>query len=425
MKRNQRLSRVVGRVVIVGVDVAKRRHWATILNRDGFSLSQPFRFQNTRDGFLRLRARVEAAKQHTGCTRVVVGVEPSGHYWKPLAWFLKHTGYEVVLVNPYHVKRSKEIEDNSPTKSDQKDAGLIADLVRQGKYMSCILPKPVYADLRNLYVARESQRKQMNRALNRLEAWLDEYFPEFMQVFKSITRKAAMWVLEHLPLPDDILGVTVEDLCECLKRASSGRVGMKRAKALRQAAERSIGITEGLKGARQRLQCCLGEVRFYSVQLSLTESKMAEVLEETGFAEVLLSVPGVGMVSAAGLLAEIGDVADYTHHRQLQKLAGLNLTEQSSGERRGKRTISKRGRPGLRSVLYQISMSLVRNNSEFRALYQQLRTRSHNPLPRTSAMVAIMSRALRVLFYLARRRETYDGSKLQSNLCNTQVKSAA
>lgn len=265
----------------------------------------------------------------------------------------------------------------------------------------------------------------MNRALNRLEAWLDEYFPEFMQVFKSITRKAAMWVLEHLPLPDDILGVTVEHLCECLKRASSGRVGMKRAKALRQAAERSIGITEGLKGARQRLQCCLDEVRFYSVQLSLTESKMAEALEETGFAEVLLSVPGVGMVSAAGLLAEIGDVADYTHHRQLQKLAGLNLTEQSSGERRGKRTISKRGRPGLRNVLYQISMSLVRNNSEFRALYQQLRTRRHNPLPRTSAMVAIMSRALRVLFYLARRRETYDGSKLRSSLCNTQVKSAA
>ncbi|MEW6524960.1 MAG: DUF4264 family protein, partial [Bacillota bacterium] len=123
----------------------------------------------------------------------------------------------------------------------------------------------------------------------------------------------------------------------CLKRASTNRVGLKRARALHAAAEQSIGITTGLTGARQRLQACPEELRFYSGQLQALEAQLAETLAMTGLAEVLLSVPGIGVIAAAGFLAEIGDVA-----RQLQKVAGLNLTEQSSGEKRGQRTISKK-----------------------------------------------------------------------------------
>jgi transposase len=210
-QHNQKLAQVTGDVVVVGIDVAKHKHWASIADGNGFTLTRPFSFQNTKDGFFRLRAKVEAAKEQTGAARVVVGLEPTGHYWKPLAWFLKETGYTLVLVNPYHVKRSKELEDNSPTRSDRKDAGPIASLIKQGKFMTCLLPESTYADLRNLHVTRESQRRQVNSALNRLQAWLDEYFPEFMTVFKSITGQAAGWVLEHLPFPSDILEVAVED----------------------------------------------------------------------------------------------------------------------------------------------------------------------------------------------------------------------
>lgn len=424
-QHNQKLAQVTGDVVVVGVDVAKHKHWASIADGNGFTLTRPFSFQNTKDGFFRLRAKVEAAKEQTGARRVVVGLEPTGHYWKPLAWFLKETGYTLVLVNPYHVKRSKELEDNSPTKSDRKDAGLIASLIKQGKFMTCLLPESTYADLRNLHVTRESQRRQVNSALNRLQAWLDEYFPEFVTVFKSITGQAAGWVLEHLPFPSDILEVAVEDLAECLKRASTNRVGLKRARALHAAAEQSIGITTGLTGARQRLQACLEELRFYSGQLQALEAQLAETLAVTGLAEVLLSVPGIGVITAAGFLAEIGDVAHYRHYRQLQKLAGLNLTEQSSGEKRGQRTISKRGRPGLRRVLYQMALGLICNNAEFKALYQRLRTRSHNPLANTPALVAIMSKALRMLFYLAKNRERYDGSKALGNAGTAAPKLAA
>ena len=85
-------------------------------------------------------------------TKVIIGLEPSGHYWKPLTWFLKEQGYQVVLVNPYHVKKRKEEEDNSPTKNDRKDALIIAKLVKEGKFLNCLLPEGIYADLRNLSV---------------------------------------------------------------------------------------------------------------------------------------------------------------------------------------------------------------------------------------------------------------------------------
>ena len=226
--------------------------------------------------------------------------------------------------------------------------------------------------------------------------------------------KAARWVLEYLPFPSDILEVAVEDLAKCLQRASSNRVGLKRARALHSAAKQSIGLTTGLTGARKRLGVCLQELRFYAGQLEASEVQLAEALAATGLAEALLSVPGIGVITAAGFLAEVGDVAQYRHSRQIQKLAGLNLTEQSSGEKRGRRTISKRGRPGLRRVLYQMALALIGHNAEFRALYQHLRTRSRNPLAGTPALVALMCKAIRILFYLAKNQERYDGSKVWS-----------
>ena len=82
--------------------------------------------------------------------QVIVGMEPTGHYWKPLVNYLCLHGLKVVMVNPYHTKRAKELDDNSPTKSDRKDSLTIARLVRDGRYYEVYLPRDVYAELRVL-----------------------------------------------------------------------------------------------------------------------------------------------------------------------------------------------------------------------------------------------------------------------------------
>lgn len=141
---------------------------------------------------------------------------------------------------------------------------------------------------------------------------------------------------------------------------------------------------------------------------------MAKALFETDVGKHLLSIPGVGIVTAAGFLGEIGDPQNYVSWRQIQKLAGLNLVENSSGQHKGKRGISKRGRSGLRCLLYQASLTLVATNPEFKALYHHFCHREENPLKKKQALVAVASKLIRVMFGLIKSKSYYDSSKVIS-----------
>lgn len=398
--------------LIVGVDIAKRKHWASIMDgRTELPVGKAFPFDNTRDGFHRLLAQIAQAQEQTGASRVVVGMEPSGHYWKALAWFLKESGLTVVTVNPAHVKRAKEFDDNSPTKNDRKDAWLIARRVNDADFFEAYLPEGIYAELRGLTQNRQQQRTKLNVALNQLHGLLDEYFPEYEDVFADLLGRTSLYVLEHRPFPDDVLAISEADLTAALKAASNSRVGLKRARALQEAARRSIGVKSGMESARLRLRQFLNEVTFWQTCLTETEKALAEALQETGLAPYLLSVPGVGYVTAASFLGEVGDLSRYEDWRQLRKLAGFNLTEESSGQHQSRTRISKRGRPGLRQLLYMMALALVSKNREFRALYAYFRTRPQNPLQSKQALVAVISKLLRLLFTLAHKKRLYDPDK--------------
>lgn len=425
--RVRKLSLVRGQhTLIVGVDIAKKMQWACIM--DGLTelpVGSPFAFQNTRDGFLRLLGQIRKSQERTGATRVVVGMEPSGHYWKALAAFLREMGVTVVTVSPLHVKRAKEFDDNSPTKNDRKDAWVIARRVNDGDFFDPYLPEGIYADLRELTVARQQQRVQLNQLLNQLHAVLDQFFPEFAQVFVDPLGLAATCLLLYYPFPADLLAVPAEQLAQELSKASRGRVGLKRVMKLREAAAQSIGVRHGLAAARLRLRQDMEDIAHYQARIAETEAAMAEALAKTGLAPYLLSVPGVGLVTAASLLGEVGDLSRYEDWRQLRKLAGYNLKENSSGQKQGRTSISKRGRPGLRCLLYQAAMTLVAKNSEFKALFCHLKSRTQNPLKGKQALVAIACKLLRVLFTLARKHRFYDSALVLGEFRTTQLGLAA
>ena len=399
--------------LVVGVDIAKHKHWARVMDGlNGIQVGNAFSFENTREGFERLLGIVVRAQKATGAARVVVAMEPTGHYWKPLAWYLKKAGITVVLVNPYHVKRYKEFDDNSPSKNDRKDAWVIARLANEASFFEVYLPEGVYAELRGLTQARQQQRNKCNMALNQIRCLLDEYFPEYEDVFTDILGRASLYVLEHRPFPGDILAVSAEELAEELKLASNRRVGLKRALRLQEAARDSVGVTEGLEAARLRLKQLLEEARFWRARLAETESAMADALQRTGLAKYLLSVPGIGVVLAASFLGEIGDPGRYQDSRQIRKLAGLNVVEDSSGQKKGRTEISKRGRPGLRSVLYQMAMTMASKNIQFRALYRYFISRRENPLKPKQALIALGCKLVRVLWTLMKEKRLWDPDRV-------------
>ena len=411
-RTNQRLEEITAGTLIVGVDVAKSVHWARFVDYRGVEIGKAMSFQNNRKGFESIVARIsEICKMKIlryPIATVTIGMEPTGHYWKPFANYVKDTGYRVVGVNPYHTKKAKELDDNSPTKNDKKDALTIARLVKDGRFFDSYLPQEVYGELRGLTNARVSAVKRNNAVKNTITAILDEYFPEIWMVFKNpLKGKASRQVLRSCPFPAFILVMGEDDVHAEIKKAVKKTVGMKKVRELISAAKDSIGVRNGLNAAKMRLGWLLNELELLERQLDDVEQAMAAALFKTGYAEQILGIKGIGVVTAASFLGEVGDPLRFQNARQIANYAGYNLVEDSSGKSKSGTCISKRGRKQLRSFLYQMAYTMVGCNNEMKMLYRHLITRKSNPLKKKQALVVISKKIITVIYSLLKNQEAY------------------
>ncbi len=410
----------------MGIDVAKKEHWARITDNRGVDLMKPIKVHNSTEGFDKLMALVEKVRAANSCDKVIIGLEPSGHYWKPLGWYLfLHLSNPILVgVNPYHTKQVKELDDNSQTKSDKKDALTIAHLVRDGRYFDVYLPEGAYADLRILCNERKRLQKQLNRANNVIVAVMDEYFPEYERVWDKVTCTTSRAIMRQYPFPSDILKAGIERLAELLRQASPTDSKMRAARIL-EAATGSIGVTEGLSSAKIRLLSLIDELEFYENKTAIIEDEMAALMDSMEMGELLQGVKGVGPVISAVFLGEVGDVSRFDNWKQVRKLAGMNLVEQSSGQHKGKTKISKRGRPYLRYILFMAGQSGAMHNPEMHGYYRCLRERKQNPLTGYQAFVAVGLKIMRILFHMAKNRVPYDPAKALGKVREQQIAALA
>ena len=187
-----------------GVDIASKTHFARAFDYRGIELGKLIRISNDAEGFFILRAWVNELKRKHGKDQVMIGMEPTGHYWFNLAQDLKDKGMRIVLVNPFHVKRSKELDDNNPTKNDRKDPKTIAMLVKDGRYLVPYIPEAIYSELTAIET-RCHIVKQLNGIRNRVKRWISIYFPEFSNVFKDWEGQGALIALKEFPTPKRVL----------------------------------------------------------------------------------------------------------------------------------------------------------------------------------------------------------------------------
>ena len=144
--QNAKIEAITEKTLVLGIDVGSETHYARAFDYRGIEYSKkPFKFSNTEAGFVTFKEWILDLKERHEKDKVVPGMEPIGHYWFNLGKFLQDNEMKPVLVNPHHVKKSKELDDNNPTKNDRKDPKVIAGLVREGRYMIPYLPEGVYA----------------------------------------------------------------------------------------------------------------------------------------------------------------------------------------------------------------------------------------------------------------------------------------
>ena len=422
--QNQKISQVTETTLIVGVDIGSETNFARAFNWRGQELSKKvFRFNNSQEGFQSFLAYINTYTTIASAQQIIVGCEPTGHYWFNLARYLEENNIKLALVNPYHVKQIKELDDNSPKKTDLKDPKTIAKLVVDGRYSYPYLPEGIYADLREAVSSRERIVKELNAITNRIKRWLKIYFPEYLVVYKNFSAESGLTVLETVPLPQDIVQLGPEGVNLLWRDKKLRAVGMKRALTLVEAAHNSIGLPGG-NCARMEIQLLLEDFRTKQSQLEMITEVLEEETLSVPYADKLLAIKGVGLITVAGFLAEVGDVRRFDSPKQIQKLAGLEVKENSSGKHRGRSSISKRGRKRLRKILFQVMLPMIQNNAEFGEIYQYFTTRQKNPLKGKQAIIAAGCKLIRVFYAILKHGVDYDPGKLRADMIHPELEAA-
>jgi len=384
--------------LVIGVDVGKYTHVARARFPDG-AFTRPLSIVTDAGGFQNLEEHIVQWQRQGECTNAVVGLESSGVYWENLACWLEGRGYRVVQVNPLHVHRSKEMLDNSPGKTDGKDALLIADLVAQGKYLSFVMPRGDFAELRQLAGLRARLVVERTTYLSRLHLQVSQMFPEFGGVFRDIATRVARRLLYYFPTPADVIGHTVAAMARRVRRDGGIRLRESKLVLLKERAAATVGIREGESALVLALRDTLTTLDALDQRIGQIETRMSEVLGRIDESPYPLSIDGVGPVSAAVLLGETGGLCRYVSAEAILKLAGLNLFEVSSGMHKGARHISRRGRPLLRQILYFIALHHAQPGMPLYPYYLRLVDRG---TPKPKALVALSCRLVRIMYALVR-----------------------
>lgn len=422
--QNEKISQIQTSTLVVGIDVAKEVHYARAFDYRGIELAKLLKFRTGAEGFALLDQWMREICTRHGKTDIIAGFEPTGHYWFTLGDHLKRGGYRMAIVNPFHVKRTKELDDNSPTKNDRKDPKTIAMLVKDGRYREVNIPEDAYQELREAVAERERLQEQLNAVNNRVVRWLDIRFPEFEKVFKDWRGQAALITLRSFPTPEKIVDMGTARIVETWKKEMKRGAGTRRAQELVKAASTSVGRTSGKMASEASLQNLLAEYELYCKQLEKLEQLMLELLLQVPNAEKLLAIKGVGLITAATFVGEVGDITRFQDPRQIQKLAGLNLVENSSGKHKGKTSISRRGRKRLRYSLFIAMIAILANNAEFRSLHRRNLTREKNPLNKMQSIIALSGKLIRIFFAVLSKGVDYSPEKMLGDMRNTLPEAA-
>lgn len=401
MQYNKKIDLLQDIELVVGVDIAKTTHYISLKGRDGRELNKPHKIANTNEGFEELLKILADWNKE----KVLIGMEPTGHYWKALAFWMKQRGYKVVLVNPYHLCRTKEVLFNTKNKTDSKDCKLVAQMVVEGKFLEALLHAGIYADLRELCKARAVQTQEIVRTKIRIIALFDEFLPEYNHCFFNITCRTSIALLKKFDLSTLKSCELITEKIVTLYNASHGQINHEKATNIVDTLAKSIGVSEGLVGAQLMVANLIEQFELNQKMRNRIEHAIKEKLDQTEEASILLSMHGMGVITAAEFLGQTGPLARFSNAKKIEKLAGLELTENSSGKHVGKKSFSKRGRDPLRNVLYKIVLAAIPHDNRLRDLY--LYKVNVLKKPKMVAIGSIMAKIIRIIFGMVKNKRYY------------------
>lgn len=405
-KKYQEKRKYISGKVIVGIDPGKERHQATIVDGEGIQRGKSFSFGVSHEGFnVTFWKKVESALVEYAAESVAFAIETSCNLWKNIAHYLDAKGYTVLLVSPLTTHHSRPLINHDFSRTDPKDALLIATNAYNGNYD---LYETFTADINRLHqlsIAYDKLFKDRTKNKLRLRAFMEEVFPEYLECF-DITTETSLYLLERYFLPGHFLGMDIEKEAPVLRKISMGHHAEETLLKLQEFAKITIGVDK--RGEEESLRLILDSwiLQFKQIdsQMKVIKKAMVELAKKTEYFEILTSIEGIADISAARFIAECRDLGHYSHYKQIEKFAGWNLRQSQSGKTVGCRHISHIGNRRLSHIIYQMTVHTARTIPEVRSkfLRRQLKKRSFR-----KNIVAASSQLLKLIMALIKQKRRY------------------
>ena len=388
---------------IVGIDIGKNHHEASIVSPEGKQIGRSLRFATTHKGADSLMSFIF---KNIGNSPCVFGMEATGHYWYPIYSFLKAKGYTIYVINPIQSDSLRKMYIRQ-TKNDSIDSLLIAKVIRFGQFGTTSMADENILAMRQLCRYRDSVISSRTEIKLRIGTIMEQIFPEYEKQFSSLWVSTSMGILEKYLTPENIENAPIDELFEIIKDKSHNRLTRAKAISIKEAAADTFGIKIAQDAFSFQLKQLIDRMNFLDKQIEALDCQILEYYEK--FDCYLHTIPGIGIIGAATILAEIGDISRFKNSSSLIAFAGIDPTVRQSGEFNSTHNhMSKRGSPYLRHAIFLAATTCSFHNSPLNAYYKKKRDQGKHHLTATGAVARKLTT---VIYAVLRDSKPYEPKK--------------
>ena len=388
---------------IVGIDIGKNHHEASIVSPEGKQIGRSLRFATTHKGADSLMSFIF---KNIGNSPCVFGMEATGHYWYPIYSFLKAKGYTIYVINPIQSDSLRKMYIRQ-TKNDSIDSFLIAEVIRFGQFGTTSMADENILAMRQLCRYRDSVISSRTDIKLRIGTIMEQIFPEYEKQFSSLWVSTSMGILEKYLTPENIENAPIDELFEIIKDKSHNRLTKAKAISIKEAAADTFGIKIAQDAFSFQLKQLIDRMNFLDKQIEALDIEIMKYYEQ--FDCYLHTIPGIGIIGAATILAEIGDISRFKNSSALVAFAGIDPTVRQSGEFNSTHNhMSKRGSPYLRHAIFLAATTCSFHNSPLNAYYKKKRDQGKHHLTATGAVARKLTT---VIYAVLRDSKPYEPKK--------------
>ena len=388
-------------MLFVGIDIGKNNHVASMMDEYGKVVFKAFSFSNTTDGGNALFSKLSSYSSNP--SDFEIGMEATGHYWLSIYSFLFEKGFLLHVINPIQTDGWRKGTEIRKRKNDTIDSVLIADLIRYGQFVQTRLADEDLFSLRTLTRFRTYLVESISDLKRKVVCVLDQIFPEYQSIFSDIFGKTSKEILLQFSSPIDFETISSESLAELLAQLSRQKVGTAKAEQLKAAASSSFGITFAKNSFTFQLKALIEQISFIENQVKETESEISNIMRKLD--SPITTITGIGNVTGAAIISEIGDISKFDNPRKLVAFAGLDATVTQSGEFEASHNVmSKRGSPYLRKAIFQAALIASFHDPVLSVYYQKKKAEGKHHL---TCVGAVARKMCNIIYAVLKNNQPY------------------